>query len=137
MYFISVYRQLPNDCVYNNPYPFIFISIIITVGIFDIIRHSIDFLILIIGFPFMIYYFYKEPAEFINKYGIDPDVIDNWPAITCEEPGECVICFDDIKKGDKIMILNCAGKHFYHEICIKTWLKTKVRCPICRSANVF
>jgi hypothetical protein len=111
--------------------------IILTLGIIDIIRHVMDVLIVFIGFPFMIYYFFKEPGEFINKYGLDSEVIDNWPVVTCEVPGDCVICVEEIMVGDKIMILNCDGKHFYHEICIKTWLKRKVKCPICRSATVF
>lgn len=137
IYFYSVYRALPNDCVYNYPYQVFTIFTILCLGVFDIIRHIADVLVVIIGFPFLIYYFFQDPGEFINRYGMDPEVIDNWPSVKCEVPSECVICVDEIKVGDMIMILNCNGKHFYHEQCIKTWLKTKVRCPICRSATVF
>jgi len=115
----------------------ILLFIILTLGLFDLVRHIMDVLILVIGFPFIIYYFYKDPGEFINKYGMDPDIIDNWPAIVSEIEGECVICCDGIKKGEKVMILNCSGKHYFHEDCIKKWLKRKIRCPICRSSNVF
>lgn len=69
----------------------------------------------------------------------------------CEnEDGEkCSICYDDIKKGDKIIILNCKHKfHFGKDIDEKgkkddetddscagifEWLRKNNTCPICKS----
>ena len=47
------------------------------------------------------------------------------------EEKECSICMDMIRIGDKITSLdNCI--HQFHELCIKTWVKTsKNTCPIC------
>ena len=49
---------------------------------------------------------------------------------------ECVICAEKIKLYSNIIILNCKGKHKFHELCIKEWLNKSDRCPICRSDNI-
>jgi hypothetical protein len=87
----------------------------------------------------MLFYFFQDPSEFIQKYGVDPEIIDNWPIIkaTADNISNCVICTDEINEGNDIMILNCHGKHYYHSTCIKEWLKHRVSCPVCRSNNVF
>ena len=87
----------------------------------------------------MLFYFFQDPGGFIQRYGVDPDIIDNWPTIsaTAENNTDCVICSDEIKEGQDIMILNCPGRHYYHASCIKEWLKQRVNCPVCRSNNVF
>lgn len=43
---------------------------------------------------------------------------------------DCRICITDFVDGDVITSLPC--KHRYHKRCIKTWLKRKAECPICR-----
>lgn len=87
----------------------------------------------------MLYIFFQDPGGFFQRYGVDPDIIDNWPEIeaTQENSTECVICSADILDKDRIMILNCPGRHYYHASCIKEWLKVKINCPVCRSTNVF
>lgn len=57
---------------------------------------------------------------------------------------ECVICLETIskiKKGEKIVQTPCAQRnsegvsgHFFHQLCIERWLRTKSSCPICRTA---
>ena len=49
---------------------------------------------------------------------------------------ECIICAEKIKLNSNIIILNCKGKHKFHEICIKEWLKKSNRCQICRSNEI-
>lgn len=44
---------------------------------------------------------------------------------------KCIICYDEIKKYDKIRVLNNC-EHKYHKKCIDKWLKKKNICPICR-----
>ena len=52
------------------------------------------------------------------------------------QEGTCVICTDDINKGDKILMLRC--KHYFHADCVKDWLIVKLSCPYCReSKNIF
>ena len=45
------------------------------------------------------------------------------------EQKECIICYDDFKEIDTI-ILRCG--HFYHRDCINQWFNYKETCPICR-----
>lgn len=49
--------------------------------------------------------------------------------IGCSD-SSCVICFDKYEKGQVIRNLPCG--HFFHYGCLKQWLKTSHRCPICR-----
>jgi hypothetical protein len=49
---------------------------------------------------------------------------------------QCIICTEKIKLNSNIIILNCPGKHKFHEICIKEWLRKSDRCPICRNENI-
>ncbi len=87
----------------------------------------------------LVYYFFKDPRDFIQRFGIDPELVDNWPTVTANSNHvmECVICSEEITEGQQIMVLNCNGKHYYHAPCIKEWLKVKINCPVCRSTNVF
>jgi len=51
---------------------------------------------------------------------------------------KCTICFINIKTKSSKILLNekfvtkCKCKYYYHERCIKTWMKIKKTCPICR-----
>lgn len=45
------------------------------------------------------------------------------------ENNECIICLENMIKGDKIKILRCG--HIYHYKCIDEWFKRKRECPLC------
>ena len=47
-----------------------------------------------------------------------------------QEKRNCVICLEDFKSGEKATLLPCV--HLFHKNCIKSWLKTKNMCPICK-----
>jgi len=42
---------------------------------------------------------------------------------------ECVICLEDIKYNDNVILTECF--HMYHEKCIRDWFKISNICPIC------
>jgi len=42
----------------------------------------------------------------------------------------CVICVDEMAKGDKASVLPC--NHFFHGECVTPWLKQHNTCPVCR-----
>ncbi len=49
-----------------------------------------------------------------------------------ENLGECMICQDEMKKGDIIGITKCG--HSFHKKCIKKWLTKECihpKCPVC------
>ena len=63
--------------------------------------------------------FKKEDINKIKseKYNLDDNV-------------NCVICQDEIKKGDVIKKLNC--NHLFHIKCIDIWLSKEKKCPFCK-----
>lgn len=49
------------------------------------------------------------------------------------EYDECVICRANYEKGEKMIILPCNSKHYFHEACLVKWLEINCLCPICRA----
>lgn len=49
------------------------------------------------------------------------------------EHEECIICRQVFIKNDKIIILPCSRKHYFHEKCVEKWLEINCLCPICRA----
>ncbi|KAK0704851.1 hypothetical protein B0H67DRAFT_649252 [Lasiosphaeris hirsuta] len=47
-----------------------------------------------------------------------------------ETTTRCVICVDEMTKGDKASVLPCS--HFFHGECVTPWLKQHNTCPVCR-----
>ncbi|CAG9314135.1 unnamed protein product [Blepharisma stoltei] len=45
----------------------------------------------------------------------------------------CSICAIDYEENDKIIILPCNIRHFFHEKCINKWLSITPKCPVCRA----
>jgi hypothetical protein len=45
------------------------------------------------------------------------------------ENNECIICLDNMKKGDDIIIIKCG--HKYHKSCLMKWFNKKKICPEC------
>ena len=63
--------------------------------------------------------------------------IRGFHAVVCEgDCGECVICFEQIKQDERMIVLNCSDHgigHAFHEECIMTWFKNDNKtCPVCR-----
>ena len=42
----------------------------------------------------------------------------------------CCICLNDVKKGEKTVLLPCG--HMFHWKCCLTWLESNNTCPVCR-----
>ncbi|KAK1420682.1 hypothetical protein QVD17_22486 [Tagetes erecta] len=48
---------------------------------------------------------------------------------------ECAICLEEYEKDDVIGTMGaCNCKHIYHQHCLKMWLTTSPRCPICTTS---
>ena len=45
------------------------------------------------------------------------------------ENNECIICLDNMKKDDDIIIIKCG--HKYHKTCLMKWFNKKKICPEC------
>ena len=64
----------------------------------------------------------KEEIKNTNKYiefNIDKEFTNN----------ECIICLDNMKKDDDIIIIKCG--HKYHKTCLMKWFNKKKICPEC------
>lgn len=53
------------------------------------------------------------------------------PKELIDEEGECTICMEMFKINDDVIQLPC--KHYFHENCIKPWLRVNGTCAICRA----
>ena len=48
------------------------------------------------------------------------------------EPESCTVCMEEMKIGDRILILPCI--HKFHKDCILTWLRQSGKCSECRTS---
>ncbi|GFE55006.1 zinc C3HC4 type RING finger domain-containing protein, putative [Babesia ovis] len=44
----------------------------------------------------------------------------------------CAICIMEIEDNEKIFVMPCDIRHFFHRECLKKWFKRSRICPICR-----
>lgn len=56
-------------------------------------------------------------------------------ATSADQNETCAICLSNYNIGDSLKILSCPGNHFFHEICIDSWLHIGhgTTCPLCRT----
>lgn len=66
--------------------------------------------------------------DYINVY------TRSLPTSLAEERVECVICQEDIERGDTVIVLPCnpTHPHSFHEACIQPWIVRHSTCPTCR-----
>ena len=128
----------PENCFTVNVFPTIFLFVFILIGTINLCEYVLRFILIILCFPVLICMFLQNPNAFYSHFGIDPEILKNLPTTTAtiDQCTNCVICADDIKFGDDIVILKCPGRHYFHAECIKQWLTVKVMCPMCRSENI-
>jgi hypothetical protein len=49
-----------------------------------------------------------------------------------EGGGECSICLLGCEKGQRVLALPCFEDHVFHADCLRSWLKERKECPLCR-----
>ena len=69
--------------------------------------------------------------------GLDKNILDNMEIAKIKDVDKldhdkkkCTICLENYANGDNTIALPCI--HIFHADCIKTWLKNKTTCPICK-----
>ena len=72
-----------------------------------------------------------------NRTPINPRILQSLPEITLDdiskldnEKKNCIICLENFKVGEKVIILPCV--HIFHSECIKNWFTAKDECPMCK-----
>ncbi|CAL5047186.1 unnamed protein product [Urochloa decumbens] len=64
-----------------------------------------------------------------------PVVLPNFPYARRQQAGEltaCAICLDELRQGQLCSEVP-AGRHIFHEGCIRAWARKKNSCPLCRA----
>jgi hypothetical protein len=133
-----IYSKTDSKCFIQDYNAILVFYSLLFLGLVNIFHKIINFITVCVCFILMAKSFLENPSYFYAHYGVDPEIIKNLPTVKADKKHAsfCVICTEDIKEGDDIMILKCPGKHFFHGNCIKEWLLVKTTCPICRSENV-
>lgn len=138
--FISyfIYSKSDSKCFVQDNFTTIVFYSLVFLGLVHIFQKFINFISICFWFVFMVNSYLSNPSYFYAHYGVDPEIIKNLPTIKADKKHMscCVICTDDIKEGDEIMILKCPAKHYFHGDCIKKWLTVRTTCPMCRCENV-
>ena len=47
---------------------------------------------------------------------------------------KCVICLGEFDIRDSIIVMPCDIRHSLHAACLRRWLVSKTRCPLCMSS---
>lgn len=133
-----MYFNKPSTCHEINFLETIIIFCFIVIGFLNFGKILLRFISIVIAFPIAVALFFITIRN-RNNLEVDPNLIENLPIVMAsqEHLTSCVICRIDIKENDALVILKCSEKHFFHERCIKSWLKQKQSCPICRSVDIF
>ena len=45
---------------------------------------------------------------------------------------QCMVCLNDLKKGTKMVRLDCNDDHYLCKMCADSWFEDHNTCPICR-----
>ncbi|PIN04080.1 SCF ubiquitin ligase, Rbx1 component [Handroanthus impetiginosus] len=83
-----------------------------------------------------------DPMDWVIQHSMDVDEVHMVPAedssieslekkkVLTMEFETCSICLDEFPGSCETVSMPCS--HFFHEDCIKKWLRTSHYCPICR-----
>jgi hypothetical protein len=77
----------------------------------------------------------EVPNAETNNVMFHPSLDNDLMSVTSDEDGEvCVICFTNLKEGDRVGNIPC--NHLFHVHCLKEWLKKKNECPLCSATSI-
>ena len=60
---------------------------------------------------------------------VNIDTITQTGTFDSDQKIECVICLEDMERGQIIRTLSCF--HIYHKDCVDIWFNRSSKCPIC------
>lgn len=125
-----------SDCDHINPRLFQFCQILLYISFIYIFMPLMILIIVCFFIPFLliITLCFKK----IEKIGCEKNVISVLERKEFDEKiyfehDECIICKANFEKSEKLIILPCNKKHYFHENCVEKWLEINSLCPICRT----
>ena len=88
-------------------------------------------------FPDIIFDENDSDSDFMFHKGLNKEILDNMEISKIKDvekldndKKKCTICLENYVNGDNTIALPCI--HIFHADCIKTWLKNKTTCPMCK-----
>lgn len=130
-----------NDALKENVLMTYYITVLLLFGFF-IFAKLIFYAIFFIAFcPCLAYVLFTDlrsdyrnaqRAKKLNE-ALKPVTFKEYAESEKQISDTCYICIDDFKENDLVIKLPCSSSHVFHEECIKTWIKKKTICPLCRS----
>jgi len=130
-----LYFQQDSDCAIEAPVLDKVTLVYILLGYIYIGIPLLFAVLACVCLPFVlvgVYFFSKK-----KQVGVKEDVINKLPVIRYNSNltgnTECSICMLEYKEGDKLIQLKCSPMHYFHEDCLKKWLRINGLCPICRA----
>tara|TARA_R110002050_G_scaffold278936_4_gene425236 strand:+ start:1908 stop:2309 length:402 start_codon:yes stop_codon:yes gene_type:complete len=63
----------------------------------------------------------------IEKYC--KQAVNSGALLPSDDTGDCIICLQQYELDEHLLFLPC--NHYFHEECIRSWLKEKKSCPLC------
>jgi len=74
-----------------------------------------------------------KPIKSIEKDFVKKLERKEFTSVEFTDHDDCVICRGSFVKKDKVIVLPCNRKHYFHEGCVEKWLDISCLCPICRA----
>ena len=127
----------------KNTYVIYFLTLLVLFGFFQFSRLIFFVIMFIFFYPCFSYIIYTNYNSIYNRMVTNHRIaMDLTPMIykdfiiktkeNIENVNMCIICTEEFKGNDEIVVLKCSTKHVFHENCIKQWIGKKAECPICR-----
>eukprot|EP00939_MAST-03C_sp_MAST-3C-sp1_P001939 g1939.t1 len=78
----------------------------------------------------------NEAEKIEEDTGLSTEQMFNLMSARCDESettleDPCVVCMCEIRKGEKVLALECG--HSFHVGCIEKWLEARGKCPVCQT----
>jgi len=130
-----------NDSLKNNTLMTYYIIILILLGFFIFADYIFYIILFITFFPCIVYILYNilkerkkllENIKKINSILKEINYEDYTKTYGRDYMDICVICSENFKNGDKVIVLPCNNHHIFHGSCIRAWIQNKTICPMCR-----
>ena len=76
-----------------------------------------------------VYDYVREKGSEVATELLRRATLSRWPDFRREQISDCAICLDQLRVGDKVVMISCG--HHFHINCLVRW--TRPTCPLCRA----
>lgn len=125
------------DCYEESPVLSALVLFLLILGYFKIAAPTLLLLTLCVCLPVSIVFIMlittssQEPA---SEEVIDSLNRKKYSEVKLQGESTCSICATEYEEDSPVIVMHCDPKHYFHEECIKRWLRINATCPICRTS---